>query len=108
MTSLFAFAVGSLARRRSRAIALGIGLALTVTLVAAVLFLTESLRGEADRAEAAIPDVVVQRLVAGRPTIVKTTDVKALENIDSVKRASRACGGTFFFPRFKATSRSSA
>jgi len=96
--SLLAFAMGALARRRARAIALGLGLALTVTLVAAVLFLTESLRGEADRSEIAVPDVVVQRLVAGRPSIVKTSDAKALADIDSVKSARARVWGYVFLP----------
>jgi lipoprotein-releasing system permease protein len=98
MTSLLAFAVGSLWRRRSRAIALGIGLSLTVTLVAAVLFLTEALRGEAERSQVALPDVVVQRLVAGRPTAVKKSDAKALEDIDSVASVRPRVWGYVFLP----------
>lgn len=98
MSSLLAFAVGSLWRRRSRAIALGIGLSLTVTLVAAVLFLTEALRGEAERGQVALPDVVVQRLVAGRPTVVKLSDAKALEGIDSVAAVRTRVWGYVFLP----------
>src|ERR1700690_2916998 len=89
MSSLLAFAVGSLWRRRGRAFALGVGLSLTVTLVAAVLFLTEALRAEAQRGRGALPDVVVQRLVAGRPPAVKISDAKSLEDIDSVKSVRR-------------------
>ena len=98
MRSLLSFAVGSLWRRRSRAIALGVGLSLTVTLVAAVLFLTESLRAEAERGQVALPDVVVQRLVAGRPTAVKLADAKALEGIDSVARVRPRVWGYVFLP----------
>lgn len=98
MTSILAFAVGSLWRRRSRALALGIGLALTVTLVAAVLFLTEALRGEAARSQVALPDVVVQRLVAGRPTAVKLEDAKGLEDIASVARVRPRVWGYVFLP----------
>ena len=67
-TSILAFALRALARRKARAFALGGGLAFAVALVAAVVFLTESLRAEAERAHAAHPDNVVQRLVGGRPT----------------------------------------
>jgi ABC-type lipoprotein release transport system permease subunit len=98
LTSILSFAIGSLWRRRSRAFALGIGLALTVTLVAAVLFLTEALRGEAERSQVALPDVVVQRLVAGRPTAVKLDDAKALEGIDSVASVRPRVWGYVFLP----------
>ncbi len=98
MNSILAFAVGSLWRRRSRAIALGVGLALTVTLVASVLFLTEALRGEAERSQVALPDVVVQRLVAGRPTAVRVADAKALESIDSVRDVRPRVWGYVFLP----------
>jgi ABC-type lipoprotein release transport system permease subunit len=98
MNSLLAFAVGSLARRRSRAIALGIGLALTVTLVAAVLFLTEALRGEAERSQVALPDVVVQKLVAGRPSTLRTSDAKSFEDIPSVKSSRARVWGYVFVP----------
>jgi ABC-type lipoprotein release transport system permease subunit len=85
-------------RRRSRSIALGVGLALTVTLVAAVLFLTEALRAEAERAQVALPDVVVQRLIAGRPTAVKIADAKSIEDIDSVKSVRPRAWGYVFVP----------
>ena len=98
MNSILAFAAASVWRRRSRSIALGVGLALTVTLVAAVLFLTEALRAEAERAQVALPDVVVQRLVAGRPTAVKMADAKALEDIDSVKSVRPRVWGYVFVP----------
>lgn len=96
--SLFAFAVAALGRRRGRAIALGAGLALTVTLLAAVIFLTESLRSEAARATASLPDVVVQRLIAGRPSTVHASDVAALGRIDSVRRARIRVWGYVFLP----------
>ncbi len=96
--SLLAFALGCLWRRRARSIALVTGLALTVTLVAAVLFLTEALRGEAERAQIALPDVVVQRLIAGRPTVVKTDAAKSFADIDSVKSATPRVWGYMFLP----------
>jgi len=95
---MIAFAVGSLWRRRTRSVALVTGLALTVMLVAAVLFLTEALRGEAERGQVALPDVVVQRLIAGRPTVVKVSDAKAFEDIDSVKSSRSRVWGYVFLP----------
>ncbi len=96
--TLLGFALGALWRRRARSIALGVGLALTVMLVGAVLFLTEALRAEAERGAVALPDVVVQRLVAGRPTAVKIADAKAFEDIDSVKTSRARVWGYVFLP----------
>lgn len=98
LPSLLGFAAGSLWRRKGRAIALGIGLGLTVMLVAAVLFLTESLRAEASRAQTGLPDVVVQRLVAGRPAVVSEADAKTLAGIDSVAAVRPRVWGYVFSP----------
>jgi ABC-type lipoprotein release transport system permease subunit len=96
--SLFAYALGALARRRAKAFALGLGLALAVALVGAVLFLTDALRGEADRARLATPDVVVQRVVAGRPATVRLGDAHKLEDIPSVPRVRARVWGYLFLP----------
>ena len=72
--SILAFALKALARRKARALALGGGLAFAVALIAAVIFLTESLRAEAERAHLAQPDIVVQKLVGGRPTTIAAAE----------------------------------
>jgi ABC-type lipoprotein release transport system permease subunit len=95
---LLGYAASALARRRAKAFALGGGLAFAVALVAAVLFLTGALRGEAERARAAIPDVVVQRLVAGRPSAIALADAEALEGIPSVRRVRPRVWGYVFLP----------
>jgi ABC-type lipoprotein release transport system permease subunit len=96
--SLLAFAVGSLARRRVKAFALGGGLALSVALMAAVLFLTDSLKGEAQRARAALPDIMVQRLVGGRPGLLSQSDALRLQDIPSVSQVNARVWGYVFFP----------
>lgn len=78
--SLLAYAVGALARRRGKAFALASGLALAVALVAAVLFLTDALRADADRARDAVPDIVVEKIVAGRITTMQASDLEKLQN----------------------------
>ncbi len=98
MNGVLGFAAGALWRRKGRAIALGIGLSLTVMLVAAVLFLTESLRAEAARAQTALPDVVVQHLVGGRPGVVSDDDAKLLVSIDSVASVRPRVWGYMFLP----------
>lgn len=97
-TSILAFALRALARRKARAFALGGGLAFAVALVAAVVFLTESLRAEAERAHAAHPDIVVQRLVGGRPTTIASADAAALADIPSVRAVTPRVWGYVFLP----------
>ncbi|HVH43545.1 MAG TPA: FtsX-like permease family protein [Labilithrix sp.] len=96
--SIVAHALGALARRRARSIALGGGLAFAVALVAAVLFLTEALRGEAERARAAHPDIVVQKLVGGRPTTIPESERAKLGDIPSVRDVTPRVWGYIFLP----------
>jgi ABC-type lipoprotein release transport system permease subunit len=97
-TSLLAFALSALARRKARAFALGGGLVFAVALVAAVVFLTEALRAEAERAHDANPDIVVQRLVGGRPTTIASASVDKIKNIPSVRTATPRVWGYVFLP----------
>lgn len=96
--TVLTFALGALARRRARALALGGGLAFAVALVAAVVFMTEALRAEAERARAAQPDVVVQRIVGGRPATIGVADAHALEDIPAVKSVVPRVWGYVFLP----------
>jgi len=96
--SILGFALRALSRRKARAFALGGGLAFAVALVAAVIFMTEALRGEAERAHAAHPDIVVQKLVGGRPTTIATSEVQKISDIPSVRSVTPRVWGYFFLP----------
>jgi hypothetical protein len=96
--SLLGYALGALGRRRAKALALGGGLAFAVALVSATMFLTSALRGEADRAAGAIPDIVVQRLVGGRPATISPGDAAALADIPSVRGVRARVWGYVFLP----------
>jgi ABC-type lipoprotein release transport system permease subunit len=96
--SLLVHALESVSRRWARSIALGGGLAFAVALVAAVLFMTGALRAEADRARAAQPDIVVQRLVGGRPTTVPRARAFELRDIPSVRAVVPRVWGYVFLP----------
>lgn len=96
--SLLAHAFGALVRRRARSLALGGGLAFAVALVAAVLFMTEALRAEAERARAAHPDIVVQKLVGGRPTTISANDREKIVDIPSVREVTPRVWGYIFLP----------
>ena len=96
--SILAFALKALSRRKARALALGGGLAFAVALIAAVIFLTESLRAEAERAHLAQPDIVVQKLVGGRPTTIAASESAKLADIPSVRTVTPRVWGYVFLP----------
>lgn len=96
--SVLAFALSALARRKARSLAVGGGLAFAVALVAAVVFLTESLRAEAERARAAQPDAVVQKLVGGRPTTIPASEAAKLSDVPSVRAVVPRVWGYVFLP----------
>lgn len=95
---LLVFALRSLGRRKARAFALGGGLAFAVALVSAVLFLADALRGESDAARSALPDLVVSRLVGGRPATISVQSAHKLEGIDSVRTITPRVWGYVFVP----------
>ncbi|HEX7663200.1 MAG TPA: ABC transporter permease [Polyangiaceae bacterium] len=98
--SILAHAVAALGRRRAKSFALASGLALAVALVASVLFLTDALHADADRAKNAAPDLVVERIVAGRIATMRTEDIEAIRNpaILSVKSIVPRAWGYLFVP----------
>jgi ABC-type lipoprotein release transport system permease subunit len=83
--SLAGHAASSAARRRGKNVALGSALALAVALVAAVLFLSDALRAESVRACEAMPDVTVERLVAGRSSTISSAAADAVRGFPSVR-----------------------
>lgn len=99
---LLVFALRSLARRKARALALGGGLAFTVALVASVLFLADALRAESDAARAALPDLVVSRLVGGRPALLSVNHAPDIASIDSVRAVVPRVWGYVFVPALQA------
>ena len=90
------FAALSLWRRKGRTVTLMVGLAAAVALLASVLFVTSALRDEAARVEAAVPDLVVQRLVAGRASVVDPALVPAIQRIPAVKSVVPRVWGYLF------------
>jgi ABC-type lipoprotein release transport system permease subunit len=101
MSSLFLHAAGAVGRRRGRSAILVAGLSLAVALVSAILFLTDALRLEARRASAAQPDVVVQRLIAGRPALLDVSEEKALSGVLGVRRVDPRVWGYLFVPELQ-------
>ena len=72
-----------------------------VALVAAVVFVTDALRAEAERGRVAAPDLVVQSLVGGRPALVATADARAIAALPGVARVTARVWGYVFVPSLR-------
>lgn len=96
--ALIRFAVGSSRRRAGRTFSLGVALALVTFGFAAVLFLTEALRREFHLGAQGLPDLTVQRLVAGRPALVGEDWTQAIAGIAGVTRVEPRVWGYYFVP----------
>lgn len=90
------FALRTLLRRPAKTFAMVFGLLASVVLIAAVLFLSDALIGEASRGQSALPDIVVQKLVAGRPATVRVRDAEKIRGFASVASVRPRIWGYFF------------
>jgi ABC-type lipoprotein release transport system permease subunit len=96
--ALIRFALGSSRRRWGRTLALGVALALVTFGFASVLFLTEALRREFHLGAAALPDLTVQRLVAGRPTLIPEEWKAQIADLAGVTKVEPRVWGYYFVP----------
>lgn len=96
------FALGSLRRRAGKSLALTLGLAFVVALFASALFLTDALEREHSLAADRMPDMTVQRLIAGRPALIEESVAAALEDIPTVRRVQPRVWGYYFFRALEA------
>ncbi len=100
--ALLAHALGALVRRRGRNAAVAVGLALVVALFTAVLFLGDALRAEVEAGARHVPDLAVQRLVAGRPALVPTDAARAVAAIPGVRTVTPRVWGYLYAPPISA------
>lgn len=96
--ALLGFALGSLQRRRGRSLAVAGGLCTAVMLLSAVFFLMDALQLEAGQARKFAPDLVVQRLVGGRPALVPQSWQSTIEGRPGVARVVPRVWGYLFLP----------
>jgi len=94
--ALLEFALASLLRRSGKMVVLGAVLTLIVFLLASLAFLRSSVRLEAAATLRDAPDLVVQRLVAGRQELVPQATVAAVQAIPGVGRAHGRLWGYYF------------
>lgn len=96
--ALFRFAVGSVLRRKGRSFSVFFAIAATVGVLSASLFAMGALSAEAKRAEAGAHDLVVTKLVAGRPALVPAAVAEGFAKVPGVRRASPRVWGPLFVP----------
>ena len=94
--ALLEFALASLLRHRGKAAVLGAVLTLIVFLLVSVGFLRSSVRFEAVALLQDAPDLVVQRLVAGRQELVPQSAVSAVLAVPGVARAHGRLWGYYY------------
>jgi ABC-type lipoprotein release transport system permease subunit len=99
---LLDFTLSSLGRRKGKNLALASLYTLVVFGLASVLMYTQALRGEALRVLAGAPDVVVQRMVAGRHDLISGDRVERLSRIRGVQSATGRLWGYYYDASAKA------
>jgi len=92
------FALSSLLRRWKKNLALLFVYTLVIFIVASVVFFTEALKREACLVLAGAPDVVVQRLVAGRHDLISRTHMEKLGSITGVSDVKGRLWAYYFEP----------
>ena len=94
--SLITYAVGAFARRLGRNAAIALGLAVVTATFATVLFASEGLRAMQQEFAQHAPSLTVQRLVAGRPALIRVSDLSRITTHPSVRRARARVWGYLY------------
>lgn len=100
--ALLLHALGALRRRAGRGAAVTAGLAFLVAMLSSVLFLTDALRREHAAGSDALPDLTVQRMVAGRPALIEPSLVAAIERMPGVRSVTPRVWGYHYVPPLSA------
>lgn len=92
------FTISSLLRRKGKNLALVMVYSFVVFLVASVVFLTSAIRREATQVLSKAPEMVVQRLVAGRHDYIPLTYMDGIKEIKGVQEVKSRLWGYYFDP----------
>jgi ABC-type antimicrobial peptide transport system permease subunit len=99
---LIDFTLSSLARRKAKNLGLLLVYALIVFLLASVMLFTTALRKEAQSTLARSPEVLVQRMVAGRHDLIPASDLEAIGSVRGVQTTEGRLWGYYFHPLLNA------
>jgi ABC-type lipoprotein release transport system permease subunit len=92
------FTLFSLLRRRGRNMALGLAYTLIVFLLASVMFLTFSLKKEASLLLKDAPEMVVQKIMAGRQDSIPASYIERIADIRGVQSVRGRLWGYYYDP----------
>ena len=90
------FALAALNRRRYKNFAITLIFTLTISVLASVLFLTHALQSEADNLLEGAPELVVQRLVAGRHDLIPSSYAKTIADIPGTGEVTPRVWGYYY------------
>lgn len=96
------FTLASLARRRTKNLGLLLVFTLLVFVLASVMLFTSALRHEAGRVLANSPEVILQRMVAGRHDLVPPGYIERIGRIRGVQQITGRLWGYYYDPVVKA------
>jgi predicted lysophospholipase L1 biosynthesis ABC-type transport system permease subunit len=96
------FAISSLLRRRYKNLSILVVYMFTVSVLASVLFLTDSLKEEVTRSLDDVPEIVVQRTLAGRHELIPTDYAAEIGSIPGVGEVKPRYWGYYYDPLTKA------
>jgi len=89
-------ALASMTRRWQKNLALILVYTLTVATLASILFLTQSLRTEAAKVLDGAPDLVVQRIIAGRHDLIPETYAETIRALPGVAEVTSRVWGYYY------------
>lgn len=90
------YALLSLARRKGKTFAITLVFALTIAVLASVLLLTHALRSEAEKLLVGAPELVVQRVAAGRHELVPDRYVEKIAALPGVGKVAPRVWGYYY------------
>ncbi|MBI5018639.1 MAG: FtsX-like permease family protein [Deltaproteobacteria bacterium] len=90
------YALSSLLRRRGKNLAILLSFVVVVTVLASILFVTHALKAEATRLLVSAPDLVVQRLVAGRHDLIPESYGLTVQGITGVSAVTPRVWGYYY------------
>lgn len=96
LRNILDFTLSSLLRRKGKNIALVVVYTLVIFLLASVMFFTHSIRREASLVLREAPEIVVQKLVAGRQDLIPIDYIEKIQDIKGVRSVRGRLWGYYF------------
>lgn len=90
------YALASLLRQKWKNFTIAVVYSLTVAIIASILFLTQSLRQEANNVLIDAPDLVVQRLSAGRHALIPTSYAETIRELPGIGKVTPRVWGYYY------------